>query len=32
MVVAGLRDTNTTLEELFDQAAEAAGKAHQHAA
>jgi GTP diphosphokinase / guanosine-3',5'-bis(diphosphate) 3'-diphosphatase len=32
MVVAGLRGVNTTLKELFDQAAEAAGKAHQHAA
>jgi (p)ppGpp synthase/HD superfamily hydrolase len=32
MVVAGLRGTNTTLEELFDEAAEAAGNAHQQAA
>jgi (p)ppGpp synthase/HD superfamily hydrolase len=31
-VVAGLRGANTMLEELFDEAAEAAGKAHQHAA
>jgi (p)ppGpp synthase/HD superfamily hydrolase len=32
MVVAGLRGANTMLEELFDEAAEAAGKAHQPAA
>jgi (p)ppGpp synthase/HD superfamily hydrolase len=31
-VVAGMRGANTMLEELFDEAAEAAGKAHQHAA
>jgi HD domain len=32
MVVAGLRGANTMLELRFDEAAEAAGKAHQHAA
>jgi len=32
MVVAGLRGTNATLEELFDKAADAAQEAHQHAA
>jgi (p)ppGpp synthase/HD superfamily hydrolase len=31
-VVAGLRGASTMLEELFDEAAEAAGKAHQQAA
>ena len=31
-VVAGLRGANTMLEELFDEAADAAREAHQHAA
>jgi hypothetical protein len=31
-VVAGLRGTNTTLEELFDETAAAAREAYQHAA
>ncbi len=32
MVVTGLRRAKTMLEELFDEAAEAAREAHQHAA